>query len=214
MQNDIEKLVLDNIDLIQKGYSFYKSKVSTHHRDELMSLSNYSLFKTAKSYDESRGCKFNTLFFKILRNEIRKFYRDRNASTRMSIYGEDISLSQKIDSGDDMDFESCIMSRNNDIDSNLLLNETLKSLLDNLGERELLVLKLRFNNPNLTYAELGEKLGVTNATICRVIKSIKIKYHLLNNGILFKKCPDKLLFIDYKDIIRNYDYKINEMIYL
>lgn len=211
--NNIHKLINDNIILITNGYKKYKYTVLPYHRDELLSMSNYSLFKTASIFNESRGVKFSTLFYTILKNEIRKFYRDRNSSSRMSIYGEDISLSAKLNDNDDMDIESCLFN-NIDIDSNLLFNENLRLLITNLGERELNVLRLRYNNPNFTHKEIGEKLGIGRWTVNRILKSIKCKYKLISNGVLFKPCPDKLIFKDYKDIIKNYDFKNNTILYL
>lgn len=102
MTKNVVKLVNENQNLIYWGFNKYVSKTKPQYEEELMSIANYSLFKTAKIFNPDKNIKFSTLYDKVLCNEIGKFHRKQNAKIRKSEFGEDISLSSAISDYEDI----------------------------------------------------------------------------------------------------------------
>lgn len=175
MNTYVEKLVNENQNLIYWGFNKYSENCNCHYREDIFSIANYSLFKTAKAFNPERGIKFSTFYSKVLHNEIGQFYRKQNTKSRNSEYGIDISLSENIKDFENIELESCISNERFNPIMPIIMKETVSELIKILNRDEMKIVMLLYNNPKISQREIGEIVGISQAHVSRRINKIRRK---------------------------------------
>lgn len=181
MNTNVEKLVNENQKLIYWGFNKYASKSKPQYEEEIMSIANYSLFKTAKNFNPDKNIKFSTLYAKVLCNEIGEFYRKQNAKIRKSEFGEDVSLSSAICDNEDIELERCISIKNPSPVHDIIIKDIVKEFINSLSEDEKRLVILKYNNPEITQRQLSKIIGVSQPVIWKRFNKIRQKYIKIYN---------------------------------
>lgn len=176
----VEKLVNDNIGLIYWGFNMFSEKYPEKYHDDIYSLANYSLYWAAVNYNPDKKVKFSTFYSKILHNEIAKFIRENNTKSRKCEYGDDISLYTPVNDTNNLDIESLLSSKNNDLDDNITVRDILNELYSRLDDVCKKIVRLRIENPSISQYELSEVVGISQPHVCRKLKEIRKEF----NGIV------------------------------
>lgn len=163
-------------DLVEKNhnriyYAIHKMRLSI---DEYYDVAAIGLCKAAINFNPEKGM-FSTYACTIISNEIKIVFRKNTRKGAIpnenlvyyfdKVYGNDEKETEKINLiPDPKDFE-------NDILSEMKITE----VMNNLSDRELLVIRLICSG--YTQTEIGKIIGVTQTQICRIRKRIikKIK---------------------------------------
>lgn len=175
MVTDVEKIVNENQNLIYWGFNKYSENCNPQHKEDIFSIANYSLFKTAKVFNAERGIKFSTLYSKVLHNEIGQFYRKQNTKSRNSEYGIDISLSENIKDFENIELEACISTEKFNPIKPIIMKETVSEVIKILNRDEIKIVMLLYNNPKISQREIGQIVGISQAHVSRRINKIRGK---------------------------------------
>ena len=181
-----ESLVIDNENLI---YHILKKLHLYDQREEYYDIGMIGLVKAAKTFDETKGYKFNTYAVSIIFNEILGYRRKENSDKRKIIYNS-ISLNTIV--YENITLEETI-ENNVDIEQELIKKEQIKELykaISLLKAEDQIVLKYSYGLNNchrLTQNEIADLLNKSQAQVSRIrIRAIKqLKKHLkgeINNG--------------------------------
>lgn len=176
MNENIEKIIMENEKLIYWGYKNYTENCDPKHREEIFSIANYSLFKAAKAFNPDRA-KFSTLYAKVLYNEIQYYYRKERTKRRYCELGDDLSMNEIINGTDNLRIESIIYNSNKEYNPliSIISDENVREIIKNLKPDELKIVMLKYYNPDITQQQIGEILGVRQVQISRKLKKIRIK---------------------------------------
>lgn len=150
---DCEYLVESNIKLVVKIANRFS--VNAYDKEDLIQAGLYGLYKAARKYDISKGNKFSTyaVYYIIgaMKDELKKI--------RFVKENNEVVLKEDL----------------NEVKSNYL---NLDKFDFNTIEKELLMLRLTYG---YTQNEIAKYLNISQSTVSRLLKSIKIKINECNN---------------------------------
>ena len=150
---DCEYLVESNIKLVVKIANRFS--VNAYDKEDLIQAGLYGLYKAARKYDISKGNKFSTyaVYYIIgaMKDELKKI--------RFVKENNEVVLKEDL----------------NEVKSNYL---NLDKFDFNKIEKELLMLRLTYG---YTQNEIAKYLNISQSTVSRLLKSIKIKINECNN---------------------------------
>ena len=150
---DCEYLVESNIKLVVKIANRFS--VNAYDKEDLIQAGLYGLYKAARKYDISKGNKFSTyaVYYIIgaMKDELKKI--------RFVKENNEVVLKEDL----------------NEVKSNYL---NLDKFDFNKIEKELLMLRLTYG---YTQNEIAKYLNISQSTVSRLLKSIKIKINDCNN---------------------------------
>jgi RNA polymerase sigma-B factor len=127
--------------------------------DDLRQAARMGLVKAARRYDPAQGA-FLSYAVPMAKGEMRRCFRDLARSVRPLRASEDESGSLVEQVGEtDPGFDRA--------EARVLLEEALEGL----GETDLMILRLRYAE-GLTQAEIGERIGATQAQVSRALARI------------------------------------------
>lgn len=143
--------------------------------EDLISIGTIGLMKAINSYDLEKKIKLATYASRCIENEILMYLRKNNKiKTEISIdepinidsEGNDLSLADILGTDNDAIFKSVEDDENKKI---------LKKSIENLEEREKIIMKLRYGfdgRDELTQKEVADKLGISQSYISRLEKKV------------------------------------------
>lgn len=150
---DCEYLVESNIKLVVKIANRFS--VNAYDKEDLIQAGLYGLYKAARKYDISKGNKFSTyaVYYIIgaMKDELKKI--------RFVKENNEVVLKEDL----------------NEVKSNYL---NLDKFDFNKIEKELLMMRLTYG---YTQNEIAKYLNISQSTVSRLLKSIKIKINECNN---------------------------------
>lgn len=165
-----EKLILGNIRLAL----YIASSFDSLDRDELESLSLVGLVKAGNSFSPAKNTKFSTYAMKCIRNEILQGIRKSVKSMNI------VYFSQPLDGANErmknISYEDVIEDTTSELafekaENFVMLNGIVQGV--NKRYREILYLYA----DGMTQKEIGEKMGISQSYVSRVLRGIyeKIK---------------------------------------
>lgn len=201
-EEEIKKRVDDNIGLIYKPVKkFYNSSELIklkYEFEELLSVATLSLYKASSKFDESKGFKFSTYAFPIIKFALIEFTRkDKWHYDRRSIKGVDtylpvlrvstsanVKTKAKSKGESDLTLEESLVDKE-DIYNNLDNVMIVDKLLSTCSEREKGILKgYFFEEKNQT--QLAKEFNTTQSYISVVIKRNLKKFKKMLGGEVFQ----------------------------
>lgn len=165
--NDTQrKLVEDNHNLI---YSYIHShKLNLDAVEDWYGAAAVGLCKAALIYDESRGCKFSTLAYLCIDNEVKMEMR-RNRKLVAPTLSLHAPINQAV---------GCCMADiipdNHDFMFSIYLNDAVAIATKGLSKRDSEFIHLIFEQ-GYTQKEVADKFGVSRTLVQRVYSSFKKK---------------------------------------
>ena len=169
MMTENQKMAADNIALAHTvAHRFQSTGIEF---EELKSLAYLGLVKAANAFDSTKGCKFSTLATTVMNNEILYFLRGvrKHSKVTMSLDAETI-----VD--EDCTLKDIIPdTRGGDSFTEMEWIYHLQNNLKSLNKTERKVLEAKISNQELTQAELGAMLGMSQSYLSRVLASVKKK---------------------------------------
>ena len=166
MEKDIDKLILDNENLI-----YYIIKKSKFYGDveELYSYGRIGLIKAAKSFNDSKNRSFSSYAYSCIRNEIYMYFRQIKKQPK-----NPISLSQSIECRDGNLCVEDLIPDDTDLEEDLMYNDMINKLydsVDKLDDKEKFIIKHLYSlngNEFLTQNDLAKILNTNQAQISRI----------------------------------------------
>ncbi len=177
--NEKEDLFLRNEKLI---YLALKRKGLLHKQDELYDVGLIGLTKAINTYDENKGFKESTYFYKCIMNHFNQYFYLQNMSKRKCPTSI-ISLDYEFEENGGESYANIVPDPNVDIEQEIITqekNEKLVLAISKLKPSYQEVIKRYYgigaNSNNLT--ELSKELGITREAINqkrhRALKQLKV----------------------------------------
>lgn len=169
--NDTQrKLVEDNHNLI---YSFLKDhKLGLNDTEDWYGIAATGLCNAACVFDASRGNSFSTLAYKCMENEVRreKKKQRKNVTEVLNLDSEvseeyNCSLADIIQDPDDFTY-------------GVYINDSIKTALGELSDRDRLILRLIIGN-GMTHEKVAQHVGLSRPYVTRVYRAFisKVKHY-------------------------------------
>ncbi len=146
--------------------------------EDLISIGSIGLIKAINTFDTGKNIKLATYASRCIENEILMYLR-KSSNQRAEISldeplntdydGNDLLLSELLGTDDD------VVNRNIETKTE---HEMLKSAVENLGQREKVIMNLRFalsGGEEKTQKEVADMLGISQSYISRLEKRILVK---------------------------------------
>lgn len=145
--------------------------------EDLISIGTIGLIKAINSFDSGKNIKLATYASRCIENEILMYLR-RNSKTRMEVSideplnvdwdGNELLLSDILGTEEDVIYR--------DIEDEVE-KKLLKKAIDRLGERERMIIDLRFglsspDDTEMTQKEVADLMGISQSYISRLEKKI------------------------------------------
>lgn len=159
MDKSKQDLILDNMQLVY--HTLHKYYPTYAFDEDIQQIGMLGLCKAANTYDETKS-KFSTYAVKCIVNQVRMELRSR--SRRVDAISLESVVSESSD-GDTVELGDVCMGEP-DVGSTI-------AVLDALDDRERKVVELRY--AGLDVNEIAKQLGLSRATISKVISQTKIK---------------------------------------
>lgn len=142
--------------------------------DDLISIGTIGLIKAINTYDIQKGNRLVTYASRCIENELLMMLRqERKCSKEFSLY-EPIGTDKE---GNEINLLDIVESNVSDITEQLSLEDDIKhlyiSIKDNLTEREIKILTLRyglFGQKPLTQREIARNLNISRSYVSRIEK--------------------------------------------
>ena len=140
--------------------------------DDLVSIGTVGLIKAVSTFNGDKSVRFATYASRCIENEILMYFRSRKKNAC------DVSMSEPIDTDKEgntltlMDVIACEDTIVDNLDTAMKL-EHLRGYLKELGERERLILRLRYGlggGEPLTQREVAAKLKISRSYVSRIEK--------------------------------------------
>lgn len=165
-------LIEHNLRLV--AHIIKKYYANSNDQEDLISIGTIGLIKGITSFNARKGVRLATYASRCIENEILMYFR-----TQKKIQSETL-FSDPIDTDDDGNCLTYldIMSQEDDFaeKTDLKINiKRLYSYIDNLNEREKLIITLRYglyNTKPYTQNEVAKKLGISRSYVSRIEKKI------------------------------------------
>lgn len=176
-----EKLVVENMKLVPFIFNkYYQQFRRSPDYEDILSFGYIGLMKAAMTYDPAKQYRFSTWATYHIRNEIRKYFREKSREMAERI----ISIDEERDNdGDEASLHEVIPALDRGIKGveNKLI---VKELLSGLDERERTILFMYFWI-GLSDKQIGKYFNLTRSRISQIInKSLRrLKARLFRKGI-------------------------------
>lgn len=168
LNDEQRKLVEDNHNLI---YSFLERRnLSLDAIEDWYGTAAIGLCKAAMVYDENRGCKFSTLSYIIMDNEVKRTMRDNRKCV-----SDTFSLDAPVEEVDDITYSDTILD-SNDLEYSACINDAINTALRSLSDRDRGIIEMIVDY-GMKYEEIANRLKMTRANVSRIYKKFldKIK---------------------------------------
>ncbi|MBR1724948.1 MAG: sigma-70 family RNA polymerase sigma factor, partial [Ruminococcus sp.] len=175
-----EKLIVHNLRLVV--YIAKKFDPPGCTAEDLVSIGTIGLIKAVRSFDPDKNIKLATYASRCIENEILMYLR------KMSNRPGEISIDEPLSAdwdGNELLLADIISSDEESVSDKLARDCERRSLMEEiekLGERERLIMELRFglrDGKELTQKEVADRIGISQSYISRlekkIIKSIRSK---------------------------------------
>lgn len=165
--NDTQrKLVEDNHNLI---YSFLRSRnLSLDAVEDWYGTAAIGLCKAALVFDESRGCKFTTLAYMIMDNEVRMIMRQNRKNVSASV-----SLNSPINTADGCCLAD-IIPDTKDFMYSIYLNDAVSIASRGLSDRDKKIVRLILEE-GYSQRKVSKLFGVSQAQVSRIYRGFYTK---------------------------------------
>ncbi len=177
MDTDFEKareeLIVHNLRLVV--YIAKKFESTGTNLEDLISIGTIGLIKAVNTFSKEKNIKLATYASRCIENEILMFLR------KSSQYKHEISIDEPLNvdwDGNEL-LLSDVLGTDNDVVNINIENETeqqvLRKLVEELPERERIIMEMRFglkDGKELTQKEAAEKIGISQSYISRLEKKI------------------------------------------
>ena len=182
-QGDMEarnKLVEHNLRLVVFLAKKYES--TGYDLEDLVSIGTIGLIKGIETYKVDKNIKLATYSSRCIANEILMYIR-KNKKRKAEVSLED-SLNYDAE-GNELHLEDILGTESDTVYDEFSFKidkEVLKSELTSLGEREKLIMTLRYglnNTDDYTQKEVAEILGISQSYISRIEKKVIKKLQLV-----------------------------------
>ena len=177
MDTDFEKareeLIVHNLRLVVYIAKKFESTVT--NLEYLISIGTIVLIKAVNTFSKEKNIKLATYASRCIENEILMFLR------KSSQYKHEISIDEPLNvdwDGNEL-LLSDVLGTDNDVVNINIENETeqqvLRKLVEELPERERIIMEMRFglkDGKELTQKEAADKIGISQSYISRLEKKI------------------------------------------
>lgn len=177
MDTDFEKareeLIVHNLRLVV--YIAKKFESTGTNLEDLISIGTIGLIKAVNTFSKEKNIKLATYASRCIENEILMFLR------KSSQYKHEISIDEPLNvdwDGNEL-LLSDVLGTDNDVVNINIENETeqqvLRKLVEELPERERIIMEMRFglkDGRELTQKEAADKIGISQSYISRLEKKI------------------------------------------
>lgn len=177
MDTDFEKareeLIVHNLRLVV--YIAKKFESTGTNLEDLISIGTIGLIKAVNTFSKEKNIKLATYASRCIENEILMFLR------KSSQYKHEISIDEPLNvdwDGNEL-LLSDVLGTDNDVVNINIENETeqqvLRKLVEELPERERIIMEMRFglkDGKELTQKEAADKIGISQSYISRLEKKI------------------------------------------
>ena len=170
-----EKLIAHNLRLVVYiAKKFDNTKVGT---EDLISIGTIGLMKAINTFDASKSIKLATYASRCIENEILMYLRKNNKQKLEVSIDEPLNVDWD---GNELLLSDILGTDENIISKNLeeeVDRKLLRMALDKLGERERMIIELRFglntkDGTERTQKEVADLLGISQSYISRLEKKI------------------------------------------
>ncbi len=177
MDTDFEKareeLIVHNLRLVV--YIAKKFESTGTNLEDLISIGTIGLIKAVNTFSKEKNIKLATYASRCIENEILMFLR------KSSQYKHEISIDEPLNvdwDGNEL-LLSDVLGTDDDVVNVNIENETeqqvLRKLVEELPERERIIMEMRFglkDGKELTQKEAADKIGISQSYISRLEKKI------------------------------------------
>ncbi|MGN1222943.1 MAG: RNA polymerase sporulation sigma factor SigK [Christensenellales bacterium] len=174
------KLIYHNLRLVAHIVKKYSQ---AGEADDFISVGTIGLIKAINTYSLDKNTQLSTYAARCIENEILMLIRLNKKHN--GVYSLEESLGHDKD-GNEITLQDILGSEidevSHKVEGNILTAELMKTLKENLTEREYNIICMRFglnNSPCLTQLEVAQKLGISRSYISRienkVLKDIRLK---------------------------------------
>lgn len=182
---DREILVVRNLRLVV--FIAKKFEYGYSNLEDLISIGTIGLIKAVKTFCPEKNIKLATYASRCIENEILMYLR------KISQTKGEISIEEPINTdseGNELSFSDILGSDSEDLEIRFEQeseNKTLLNIVNNLSEREKMIIELRFGlfgKKELTQKEVADSLGISQSYISRLEKRIinKLKIEMDKAG--------------------------------
>ena len=167
MERGVEKLILDNTDLVYSTIHKMHIRLS----DDIASEGLLALVEAANNFDESIGTQFSTYAVSYIKGRIKTYLTIKRPVVKPArIRGKYVEI-ETIRSDSEVNE---IQADNQNIESSLIV----KNFLDRLTVRERIVATGLLQDK--TQKQIGEELKVCQTQVSQIIRVIRYKYMSYN----------------------------------
>lgn len=168
-QDTIEQIIIKNEGLIYYTLDLLNCKYS----DEAMSVAYEALWRSAETYDESRGIKFSTYAVTCIRNAVWDLFRRQKEVLEHEVPLEDLIIGRC-----DPEIEPAEPS-----DTQRYVREAVDDALKTFSGKKLQIAKI-WIECNMSATAIAEEVGCSQSYASQVIGQVKyvIRQELINAG--------------------------------
>lgn len=174
MNMNYDMMIEENMGLVYMVINRYYNSYTEHYMEELVQIGMIALFKTIKSYDESKGVKFSTLATKVIKNDLYTFVTD--GIKKYNGVTDGTCTSMYASNGEDEDSNLLNLLECEQDYSNAQASEIVQFILTKDENTQTMVKMLV---EGYTYSEIGNAIGVSKQRVGQMV--IKLRKDIQNN---------------------------------
>jgi RNA polymerase sporulation-specific sigma factor len=163
-----EQMLLSNYGIV---FSVMRNLSIPVFDEDMFQTGVIGLLKAINTFDASRGCKFSTYAFPIVRNELFMAFRKNRKSVKAAFSLDD---NADIGNGKSVSYAE-VITDGKDYEENVVNSILVQQIFKRLGLREKHIFTMFFVE-NRTQCEISKALGISQSYVSRIISSMgKIK---------------------------------------
>lgn len=159
-----EQMILSNHGIV---FSVMKNLSIPLTDEDMFQTGIIGLLKAINTFDASRGCKFSTYAFPIVRNELFMTFRKNRKSVKAAFSLDD---NADIGNGKSVSYAE-VITDGKDYEENVVNSILVQQIFKRLGLREKHIFTMFFVE-NRTQCEISKVLGISQSYVSRIINKM------------------------------------------
>ena len=159
-----EQMILSNHGIV---FSVMKNLSIPLTDEDMFQTGVIGLLKAINTFDASRGCKFSTYAFPIVRNELFMTFRKNRKSVKAAFSLDD---NADIGNGKSVSYAE-VITDGKDYEENVVNSILVQQIFKRLGLREKHIFTMFFVE-NRTQCEISKVLGISQSYVSRIINKM------------------------------------------